>query len=292
VRTIVVLGVFGAASVTAAFFIVSQRDELADDRLRMSDERAAPPEAFVPRYGRWLRTVFGSGFTDFGQSHTGPVKNILVDRLPVTAAVGLVSWVCVWGLGLGFAVLLATRWRDYADLHQRRIYPVAQAAPSLVVVMLFYLVLRQFDPRPSRLVRVGVGIASLVTLMLPGAMALWLNGVRRVLEQNYVRVARGRGVGPLALWGRHILPNVVVSSGVLTQSVFSLAGLVVGSAFVEGVFRLGGVAEAFIEGAVRGQAELAGFATLVYFLATAVGVLLSEGLIVALDPEGDAARDS
>jgi ABC-type dipeptide/oligopeptide/nickel transport system permease component len=88
------------------------------------------------------------------------------------------------------------------------------------------------------------------------------------------------------------MTNVVVSSGVLTQAVFSLGGLMVGSAFVEGVFRLGGVGEAFIEGATRGQAELAGFATLVYFLVTAVGVLLAEGMVIYLDPDGELSRES
>jgi ABC-type dipeptide/oligopeptide/nickel transport system permease component len=229
---------------------------------------------------------------DFGQSHTGPVKNVLADRLPVTAAIGILSWVLGWGLGLVLAVLLSTRWRAWAALHQERIYPVAHAVPSLVVVILFYVVLIQFEPRPSRLVRTAVGIASLTVLMVPGTTALWLNGILRVIEREYVRVARARGISPFQLWRRHILPNVVVGSGVLTQAVFSLAGLVVGSAFVEGVFRLGGVAEAFIEGATRGQAELAAFATLVYFLVTAVGVLLSEGVLIYLDPEGEVSRES
>src|SRR5699024_2036877 len=111
------------------------------------------------------------------------------------------------------------------------------------------------------------------------------------LGREYVRVARARGVAPWTLWSRHILPNVVVSSGVLTQAVFSLAGLVVGSAFVEGVFRLGGMAEAFIEAATHGQAELAGFATLAYFLVTAAGVLLAEGVVIYLDPDGEARRE-
>jgi len=292
VKSLVVLSLFGAAAVTLAFFIVSQTDELADDRLRMSSEAPPPPEPFGPRYTRWVRTVIGSGFTDFGQSHTGPVKNILMDRLPVTASIGLLSWAFAWSLGLGMAILLATLWRDFAALHQERIYPVAHAVPSLVVVILFYLVLVQFDPSPSRFVRTGVGIMSLVTLMLPATTALWLNGILRVQDREYVRVARARGVSPLTLWRRHILPNVIVSSGVLTQAVFSLAGLVVGSAFVEGVFRLGGVAEAFIEGATRGQAELAGFATLVYFLVTAAGVLLAEGAVIILDPDGEVRREA
>jgi hypothetical protein len=91
-RPLVLLAGFGAAAVTTAFFVVSQGDELADDRLRLSAEAAPPPEDFGPRYARWLRTVIGSGLTDFGRSHTGPVKNVLADRLPVTAVVALSSW--------------------------------------------------------------------------------------------------------------------------------------------------------------------------------------------------------
>jgi ABC-type dipeptide/oligopeptide/nickel transport system permease component len=113
-----------------------------------------------------------------------------------------------------------------------------------------------------------------------------------VLDREFVRVAKARGISPFALWKRHIMPNVIVSSGVLTQAVFSLSGLVVGSFFVEGVFRLGGVGEAFIEGATRGQAELAGFATLVYFLVTATGVVAAEGIVIYLDPDGELAGES
>jgi ABC-type dipeptide/oligopeptide/nickel transport system permease component len=290
-RALAVLAAFGASAVTLTFYVVSQTDELAEERLRLSGEELPPPEPFGPRYARWLRTVVGSGLTDFGQSHTGPVKNVLADRLPVTAAVGFLSWLISWGLGLSLGVLLGTRWRDYAAFHQERVYPVAHAVPSLVVVILFYLVLVQIDPRPSRLVRTAVGILSLVVLMLPATTALWLNGILRVLGREYVRVARARGISPVTLWRRHVLPNVVVSSGVLAQAVFSLAGLVVGSAFVEGVFRLGGVAEAFIEGSTRGQAELTGFATLVYFLVTAAGVLIAEGVVIYLDPDGDLSRE-
>lgn len=290
-KAVVVLAAFGASAVTLTFLIVSQSDELGEDRYRLSSERPPPPEAFGPRYSRWVRTVIGSHLTDFGQSHTGPVKNILADRLPVTAAISFLSWVLGWGLGLALAILLGTRWRSFAAIHQERIYPIAQAVPSLVVVIVFYLVLVQIDPRPNRFLRSIAGILSLTVLMLPGTTALWLNGIRRVLDREFVRVAKARGISPFALWKRHIMPNVIVSSGVLTQAVFSLSGLVVGSFFVEGVFRLGGVGEAFIEGATRGQAELAGFATLVYFLVTATGVLAAEGIVIYLDPDGELAGE-
>ncbi|OYP33094.1 ABC transporter permease subunit [Rhodopirellula sp. MGV] len=284
--TLLILISFGTLSVTFAFYIVSRTDELAEERLQMSDVKPPPPEAFSERYARWIKTVVSSRFSDFGQSRTGPVKNIVASRLPITATIGMSSWLLGWTCGLGLAVGLTTRWRPWAQFHQQRLYPIAHAVPSLVVVILFYLVMIQFDPHPSRQLRTGVGIASLVVLMVPSTTALWLNGIQRVLQQEYVRVARARGISSVTVWRRHVLPNVLVSSGVLTQAVFSLAGLVVGSAFVEGVFRLGGVAEAFIAAATHGQAEMAAFATLLYFLVLAAGVLIAEGITVYLDPDG------
>jgi oligopeptide transport system permease protein len=288
-KAAVVLGMFGASSVTLTFFIVSQSDELGEDRYRLTSERPPPPEAFGPRYSRWVRTVIGSRLTNFGQSHTGPVKNILADRLPVTAAISFLSWTLGWGLGLALAILLGTRWRSFAPFHQERVYPIAQAIPSLVVVIVFYLVLVQIDPRPSRFLRSIAGIVSLTALMLPGTTALWYNSIIRVLDREFVRVAKARGISSFALWTRHVMPNVIVSSGVLSQAVFNLSGLVVGSFFVESVFRLGGVGEAFIEGATRGQAELAGVPTLLYFLVTATGVLAAQCVVIYLHLDGELA---
>ncbi len=50
-KTILVLAVFGAAAVSLTFFLVSQTDELADDRLRL--EGVAPPRR--SRSGRVTR---------------------------------------------------------------------------------------------------------------------------------------------------------------------------------------------------------------------------------------------
>jgi ABC-type dipeptide/oligopeptide/nickel transport system permease component len=290
VRTVLVLACFGAASVTLAFFVVSRTDELAEDRLLPGGERLPPPEPFGPRFRRWVATVVGSSFADFGQSNKVVVRQLLADRLPVTLTLAAASWGLAWGAGLALAAALATRLRDWAGPHQKLVYPMMHAVPSLVVVLLFYLVLLRFEPNASRMVRTGVGIAALVALMLPTTTALWLNGIERVLAAEYVRVLRARGLGPLSLWLKHVLPNVIVSSGILTQAVFSLSALVVGSAFVEGVFRLGGVAETFIEGARHGHAELCAFATLLYFGITALGVLLGELVVVLLDPQGEVAR--
>jgi len=102
---------------------------------------------------------------------------------------------------------------------------------------------------------------------------------------EFIRVARATGIKPKHLWTRHIIPNAIASSGVLTQAAFSLAGLVVGSIFVERVFSLGGISDLFIDAIKGGQAELAATAVIVYFIPIAIGVCLAEGIVLLIAPQ-------
>lgn len=273
----------GLVSVFITFYLVSQQPEgmILSPNGAVSDP--APP--FGPRLLRWSCTVIGSGFTNWGGSTTAPnVTNLIRERLPVSVQIGLTSWLIGWCGGL-LAALLLIRSRRGAQAHLDVVYPVVQAVPPLTVVFFVYAVLMIVAPRAIDRIGMVIGIGILSGLIMPAAAALWLNGLRRVLDQEFVRVARATGIGPVRLWGRHVIPNVLVSSGVLTQAAFSLAGLVVGSIFVERVFSLGGISASFLESIKSGQAELAATAVVVYFTPLAVGVSLAEGLVLFFQPE-------
>ena len=98
---------FGAGAVTLTFYVVGLNDELAEERLLPGGERLPPPEPFASRYERWVRTVFGSGFSDFGQSNKVVVKQVLGNRLWVTITVGAASWFLAWTVGFALAAALA-----------------------------------------------------------------------------------------------------------------------------------------------------------------------------------------
>lgn len=277
------LAAAGLLSVLLTFFLVSRQPE--GQILSPSGARSDPNPPFVPRLLRWGGTVVGSRFTNWGGSTTAPdVSGLIRERLGVSARIGLISWLIGWGGGLLAAVLLVPS-RRRSQTHLNVTYPMLQAIPPLTVVFFVYAVAVIIAPRLVDRIGMAAGIAILAALILPGATALWLNGLRRVLEREFVRVARTTGRSPLHLWVFHVLPNVIVSSGVLTQAAFSLAGLIVGSIFVEKVFSLGGVSSSFLEAISSGQAELAATAVVVYFIPLAVGVTLAEGVVLWLQPE-------
>lgn len=283
ITVVVSLGTAGAASVVLTFFLVSQQPE--GKQISASGAISDPTMPFGLRLGRWLDTVLGSGFTRWGGSPTAPdVAGLLAARLPVSATVGLTSWVIGWVGGLLLAVLLcrSQRWSGWIV---DRAYPFVQAVPALTIVFLGYTLLVSLAPGGVESLGMPVGIGILGGLLLLPATALWLNALRRELDKEHVRASRSRGLRGRALWTRSILPNAIASSGVLTQAAFSLAGLVVGSLFVEKVFSLGGVATEFLQSIQQGQAELAATAVVIYFVPLAVGVSVAEGVVLLLQPE-------
>lgn len=280
----------GAFSVVATFYLVSTQPE--GKIISPSGAVSDPNPPFGPRLLKWVVAVVGSGFSDWGGSPTAPdVAGLIRQQLPVSARIGVTSWVLGWGGGLLLAIWL-TRSRRWGDRHLQVLYPAMQAVPPLTVVFLAYALLVLVAPGAVGRVGLAAGILILSVLILPAAAALWLNALRRALRQEFVRVACATGMSPLRLWTRHVLPYAVVTSGVLTQAAFSLAGLVVGSIFVEKVFSLGGISSSFLEAIRSGQAELAATAVVVYFTPLALGISLAEGLVLWLQPSQEASDET
>jgi len=281
----------GAAAVTLTFYLVSRQPE--GKLLSANGAVSAPRPEFAPRFGTWLSTVWLSDFSDWGGSVTAPsVSALLRDRLPVTARIGLYSWGLGWTGGLALAMALATVLKRLSRIHLELVYPAVVAIPPLTIVFLFYVCLLVAAPASLDDHAFPCGVGLLFLLVLPTASALWLNGLERVLAQEFVRVARSTGMSPVRLWARHVLPNAFVSSGVLTQAAVSLAGTVAGSFFVEKTFGLGGVASKFLQAVQQGQAELAATAVIIYFVPLALGVTLAEGIVLLLQPEQRGREDA
>ena len=170
---------FGASAVTSTFFIVSQTDELAEDRLRLSSEKAPPPEPFGPRYSRWVRTVFGSGF-----DRLWPVAHRAGQRHPGRSSPrdGRLSAFVSWTVGLGPRP-------GAGDLARHALARFCGRPPGAASIRSHRPSRRwswssfsiSFSCRSTRApvacFGVVVGILSLTVLLLPSTTALWLNGI-------------------------------------------------------------------------------------------------------------------
>ncbi|WP_114859899.1 ABC transporter permease [Azospirillum brasilense] len=213
---------------------------------------------------------------DLGQSlrYGGvPVTALLGDALPMTLR--LMAGAAALALPLGIALGLAA-----ADL--RRAWPgTALTIGSVLALSVPPLALATW------LMLAGSGTApwAMAALALPAAAMiarLTRTQVMEVLGHDFIRTARAKGLGRIAVLLRHALPNALVP---LAAAVGSLAGTILTTtAAVETVFALPGIGRLTVQAVLARDHTVAGAAVLVFVLLQVAISLTVELLIGLADP--------
>jgi peptide/nickel transport system permease protein len=181
----------------------------------------------------------GSSF-DFG----GPVALLLLERLPVTATLGIAAL----GIAVALAIPLGTAaalkpdsWLDRAVL---AVALLGQATPTFwlcfLMILLFGINLRWLpisgSDTPLHFVMPAVALGYYA---LPAFTRITRAGMIEALASDYVRTARAAGAGPGAVILRHALRNALVP--VVSVAAVQLGFMLGGSIVIETVFALHGL---------------------------------------------------
>ncbi|GAA1020630.1 ABC transporter permease [Acrocarpospora pleiomorpha] len=202
-------------------------------------------------YAQWLgHAVTGS----LGSSwFTGQdVASSIASRLPVTLSIALVATVVAGVIGTALGLLAAVR-RGFVDRLLQPISIGGFAIPNFIVAIVllgvFAIHLRALPATGYTDLTVDpAGWARSITLpvvaLAVGAIAAVAQQMRNaaifVLQQDYVRSLRGRGLRGSTLYLKHVLRN----SAPVALTVLSLQfiGLLSGAVIIENVFALPGIA--------------------------------------------------
>ncbi|GIH79857.1 peptide ABC transporter permease [Planobispora longispora] len=250
------------------------------------------PEQFASYAGGLLGGDLGVSFQT-----REPVADVIAARLPFTAELALLAVVVALAVAvpLGMAVAVATRGgrRPRLDAAFTFVTGLGGAAPEYVLGTLLVLVFA---------IGLGVlpasGAATLSALVLP-VTAIALPGacvlarvVRReaavVLEQDYMRTARGRRLPAPALYARHALPNLL--TGTLTLGGLTLSALLGGTVIVESVFAWPGMGTRVVEAILARDYPVIQGTVLVLGLLAALINMIVDVLLGLLDPRTLAGR--
>lgn len=197
----------------------------------------------VARYFDWLKHAVGG---DLGQSYRQkrPVVAVILERLPVTITLGLAALAFAVVLSLPLGVLAAMHPNTWVDRIAMTLALVGQAMPtfwfSLLGIVIFSVGLGWLpasgvsDWRGFVLPAIALGYYATPTLM-----RLTRSGMLEVLEADYIRTARAKGLTQFTVIVKHALRNAIlpVVSVAAVQFGFMLGGSVV----IETIFALPGV---------------------------------------------------
>jgi oligopeptide transport system permease protein len=232
-------------------------------------ERALDPAtraALDSRYGldqplarQFVSYVAGLARGDFGPSmvyRDFSVSELVAHGLPISLTLGALA--LSLALICGIPVGCWAAWRENTVLDRGLMlaatmlnaFPTFVTGPILVLVFglgLNWLPVSGWDDRGSAAV-----VLPTIALALPtmGAiMKLTRAGLSDVLNQDFIRTARAKGLAPAVILRRHALKPALMP--VVSYLGPAAAGLLTGAVVIETVFALPGLGRYFVQGALN-----------------------------------------
>jgi peptide/nickel transport system permease protein len=223
---------------------------------RIAEELGYNDNFFV-QYWRWLK---GAAQGDFGETlepRGFQVKDVIFPRLWVTFQYNLLALVIIFAVGIPAGIWAALRqgtWMDPFTIGVLLLFisvPVVVSIPVLqwlFALELGWLPSRGWEVREFFGLEIGLVnkriILPLIVLTLPGfaGVARYTRAqVLEVLEQDFVRTARAKGLQEFTVVSRHIARNALLP--LATMMGFALVGLLSGSIFLETLLGIPGIGE-------------------------------------------------
>jgi peptide/nickel transport system permease protein len=212
---------------------------------RIRHERGLDDNIAV-QYARYINGVLHGDFGESFQYRGRSVGELIAQRIPVSAQLNLAALIISVGIGIPVGMFAALKQGTVWDTSAVATTLVGQSLPVFltapVLLMVFALKLGVlpthgwggfFDTRiimPALVLGIP-GVAIVARLTRASALD--------VVNQDYIRTARAKGLPERIIRARHILRNALIP--VVTNLGFSLAGLASGSFIVELFFGIPGV---------------------------------------------------
>jgi peptide/nickel transport system permease protein len=216
------------------------------------------------QYIGWLKRFMRF---DFGRSYTDdrPVSEKILERIPITLLINLLSLFLILTIGIPIGIVSAVKRESILD---KLATTVVFAGFSVPEFWLALLLMNLFGISLGLLPISGIksldfeylGFFGKVLdvgrhLMLPVCIAAFgsLAGISRymrtsminVVEQDYIRTARAKGLKESAVVYKHALRNALLP--VITILGLSVPGLIGGSVIFESIFSIPGMGRLFYE---------------------------------------------
>ena len=239
------------------------------------------------QYGDFLQKVIFHG--DFGQSLVAkvPALQLIAERLPATLQLTVAVMIIVNLVSIPAGIISAVRRYSLADNVATFVALVGQAMPlywfGIMLIIIFGVWLRWLPISGSgSLAHLVLPAITLASWMLPINMRLVRSGMLDVLNQDYIRTARAKGLTEKKVLIKHAFRNAAVP---LITILGMQIGLLLGGAVVtETVFAWPGMGRLAVDSIRVGDYPVVQAVVVVFAFFVIVGNLLADILAALTDP--------
>ena len=293
-----------------SFFIIrlSPIDPLAELRLNPSIsqetldkeiKRLNLDKPIYVQYFSWAKS-FVKG--DFGYTSAGEkVSTKLKERIPNTLLLTLVVIFMTWSVGIPLGIASAYKKESAFDRMLTVFASIGMAIPSFffAILMLIFAVktgwfpvggLTSYNFNDMSFCGKCFDIAKHLTLPAIVLFTISLSGLQRqmranmleVMDSDYIKFARAKGVSEFKVVFKHALRNAV--NPMITLLGFEFAGLLSGAALTEYVFQYPGLGRLILEAVMKSDINLVMASLMMGTIMLIAGNLIADILLMITDP--------
>jgi peptide/nickel transport system permease protein len=197
---------------------------------------------------------------DLGRSYRSnqPVREAIVERLPVTLELGLSSLVLSWIIAIPAGIIAARNRNKWQDVLANFIGLFGLSLPHIwvafVLIFVFGVKLRWLPPSGyvpfshspiENIKSLALPVITLGTSAAAGLMRLTRSSLLEVIGQDYMRTARAKGLSEGAILRRHGMRNALIP--IATVVALEFGGLLGGAFILETIFALPGMGKLAVD---------------------------------------------
>lgn len=293
-----------------SFFIIrlSPVDPLAELRLNPSIsqetldkemKRLKLDKPIYIQYVSWAKSfVQGDlGYTSAGEKVSTKLKERIPNTLLLTSIVIFMTWI----VGIPLGVLAAIKKETAFDRILTVISSVGMAIPSFffAILMLIFAVktgwfpvggLTSYDFNEMSFCGKVLDLSKHLVLPVIVLFTISLSGLQRqmranmleVLDSDYVKFARAKGLSEGKVIFKHALRNAI--NPMITLLGFEFAGLLSGAALTEYVFQFPGLGRLILEAVMKSDINLVMASLMMGTIMLILGNLIADILLMITDP--------
>lgn len=256
-----------------------------------------PVEQYFRWLGRFLRGDMGRSF-EWNQ----PVKKLVAERLPYTVLISVVSLFFTYVVAIPIGIYVATHQYHFADYFWSVVGFAGLAIPNFMLALLLMFFLfkyfgisvgglfsRAYVSEPWSLAKVWDLLQHLITPVIvigtagtAGLMRVMRASLLDELGKQYVVTAHAKGVPARTLLFRY--PVRVAVNPIISTVGWQLTDIVSGETIVAIVLSLPTTGPLLFQALLSQDMFMSGSILMILSVLTLVGTLLSDILLVAVDP--------
>ncbi len=299
-----------------SFFIIrlSPVDPLAELRLNPSIsqetlskemKRLKLDKPIYIQYASWAKSfVQGDlGYTSAGEKVSTKLKERIPNTLLLTSIVIFMTWI----VGIPLGILAAIKKETAFDRILTVVSSIGMAIPSFffAILMLIFAVktgwfpvggLTSYDFNEMSFCGKIMDLSKHLVLPVIVLFTISLSGLQRqmranmleVLDSDYVKFARAKGLSENKVIFKHALRNAI--NPMITLLGFEFAGLLSGAALTEYVFQFPGLGRLILEAVMKSDINLVMASLMMGTIMLILGNLIADILLMIADPRIRASR--